>query len=176
MHHSDLLLPWRTVLGNAELGLEIQGLARDAAEQMATDGATRFGLADVVDAYPWQLSGGMRQRAALLRATLPQRGVLLLDEPFGALDAITRSGLQRWLTDVLETSDRAVVLVTHDVEEALLLADRVHVMGAAPGPFIESVSVDLPRPRPAGIVSRPEFVSLKSRLLSALASETAVSA
>jgi ABC-type nitrate/sulfonate/bicarbonate transport system ATPase subunit len=176
MQQRDLLLPWRTVAQNALLGLEFAGVGRDEAVRRALELARRFGLAAALNSYPWQLSGGMRQRAALLRSSLPDTGVLLLDEPFGALDAITRSGLQRWLAETLDRADRAIVLVTHDVEEALLLADRVYVMSQRPGTIIERIDVALPRPRPEDAVTMPEFVALKSRLLHALATATAQAA
>ena len=168
MQQRDLLLPWRTVLDNARLGLELQGTPRAEANRHVSDLAEKFGLARVLSAHPWRLSGGMRQRAALLRSVLPARGVLLLDEPFGALDAITRASLQVWLGEVLDRSDRAVLFVTHDVEEAVLLADRVYVLSAQPGRIVASVDVDLPRPRPQGIVTTDRFVEVKRRLLGLL--------
>ena len=168
MHQLDLLLPWRNVMSNAVLGLEIAGVPRREAEERATELAGRFGISDFMDAYPATLSGGMRQRVALLRAVLPERDVLLLDEPFKALDAITRSELQRWLSDVLDRSNRSTIMVTHDVEEALMLGDRVLVMSSRPGRILLDLDVDLPRPRPHDVVREPRFVELKWRLLSAL--------
>ena len=155
MHQIDLLLPWRNVLSNATLGLEIAGIPRAEAESKATELAQRFGIADFLSAYPATLSGGMRQRVALLRAVLPDRDVLLLDEPFKALDAITRSELQRWLSDVLDRSHRATIMVTHDVEEALMLGDRVLVMSPRPGRILLELDVELPRPRPRDVVREP---------------------
>lgn len=168
MQQRDLLLQWRTLEENARLGLEFAGVDRSDATQRVRELAEQFGLSAALDSYPWQLSGGMRQRAALLRSSLTDTGVLLLDEPFGALDAITRSGLQRWLAETLDRADRAVLLVTHDVEEALTLADRVYVMSSRPGTFIETIDVTLPRPRPSEIAITPEFVGLKAQLLRAL--------
>ena len=168
MHQIDLLLPWRNVLSNATLGLEIAGVPRADADAKATELAQRFGIADFLNAYPATLSGGMRQRVALLRAVLPDRDVLLLDEPFKALDAITRAELQRWLSDVLDRTNRATVMVTHDVEEALMLGDRVLVMSPRPGRFVLELDVDLPRPRPRDIVRDSKFVDYKWQLLSAL--------
>ena len=168
MHQIDLLLPWRNVLSNAVLGLEIAGIPRADAEAKATELAQRFGIADFLNAYPATLSGGMRQRVALLRAVLPDRDVLLLDEPFKALDAITRAELQRWLSDVLDRTNRATVMVTHDVEEALMLGDRVLVMSPRPGRIVFELDVDLPRPRPRDVVREPKFVEMKWRLLSEL--------
>lgn len=173
MQQRDLLLPWRTVLANARLGLELNGENRQSAENAATERAEQFGLGSVVGSYPWQLSGGMRQRAALLRATLPERKVLLLDEPFGALDAITRRNLQHWLSTVLDRSEKAVLLVTHDIEEALLLADRVYVMSPGPGKIVETIDVSLERPRSDEVVTSPEFISLKEKLMRALSGQAA---
>ncbi len=172
MHQIDLLLPWRNVLSNATLGLEIAGIPRADADAKATELAQRFGIADFLNAYPATLSGGMRQRVALLRAVLPERDVLLLDEPFKALDAITRAELQRWLSDVLDRTNRATVMVTHDVEEALMLGDRVLVMSPRPGRIVLELDVDLPRPRPRDIVRDSKFVEFKWQLLSALDDET----
>jgi ABC-type nitrate/sulfonate/bicarbonate transport system ATPase subunit len=175
MHQRDLLLPWRTVLENARLGLELQGVRKREADTAAEGLMHRFGLAGFERAYPWRLSGGMRQRVALLRAVLPDRGVLLLDEPFGALDALTRSQLQEWLGEALDREDKAVVQVTHDVEEALLLSDRVYVMTSRPGHIRDEVTVDLPRPRHRDTVTDARFVDLKARLMAALsASRTEV--
>ena len=168
MHQIDLLLPWRNVISNATLGLEIAGIPRPDADAKATELAQRFGIADFLNAYPATLSGGMRQRVALLRAVLPDRAVLLLDEPFKALDAITRAELQRWLSDVLDRTNRATVMVTHDVEEALMLGDRVLVMSPRPGRILLELDVDLPRPRPRDVVRETNFVELKWQLLSAL--------
>jgi ABC-type nitrate/sulfonate/bicarbonate transport system ATPase subunit len=172
MQQRDLLLPWRTVLANARLGLELAGADRQTANAAATERAERFGLQHVLHSYPWQLSGGMRQRVALLRASLQHSGVLLLDEPFGALDAITRMDLQQWLAGVLDRADRAVLLVTHDVDEAILLADRVYVMavehGVPGGTITARIDVPLPRPRVAEAVTTPEFVELKAELMAAL--------
>ena len=172
MHQIDLLLPWRNVLSNAVLGLEIAGVPRQEAEEKASELATRFGIADFLHAYPATLSGGMRQRVALLRAVLPDRDVLLLDEPFKALDAITRAELQRWLSDVLDRTNRATIMVTHDVEEALMLGDRVLVMSSRPGRILLELDVDLLRPRPRDVVREPNFVELKWQLLSVLDGDT----
>ena len=124
MPQRDLLLPWRDALGNAALALECQGVRRAEARRRAAPLFERFGLADFEHVLPAGLSGGMRQRVAFLRTLLPGRQVLLLDEPFGALDSITRAAMQEWLAEALEREPRTVLLVTHDVEEAVFLADR----------------------------------------------------
>src|SRR4051812_48733921 len=132
MPQRDLLLPWRDALANAALALECQGLRKAEARRRAAPLFERFGLADFEGSRPAALSGGMRQRVAFLRTLLPGRPVLLLDEPFGALDAITRADLQEWLAAALAEEPRTVLLVTHDVEEAVFLADRVAVLSPRP--------------------------------------------
>ncbi len=176
MHQRDLLLPWRTVLDNATLSLEIGGASKHDAREQALVHFDEFGLAEFAGSYPSEISGGMRQRVALLRATLPGADLLLLDEPFGALDAITRSSLHTWLSQLLAESDRAVLLVTHDVEEALLLSDRVHVLSNRPGAIVSTLNVEFPRPRVGSLVTSPEFVELKAGLLKALADSSGVAA
>jgi len=168
----DALLPWRRVLGNAVLGAEMHGVPRAEAEATARALLDRFGLGGTEQQWPSELSGGMRQRVAVLRAFLTPAPVLLLDEPFGALDALTRRQMQSWLQEVLadETAGgrRTVVLVTHDVEEALLLSDRVLVSSPAPGRIVADVPVAFARPRMADLVADPAFVRQRAGLLAAL--------
>jgi len=168
----DALLPWRRVLGNAVLGAELHGVPRAEAEDRARRLLDRFGLAGTEDLWPSELSGGMRQRVAVLRTFLPPTPVLPLDEPFGALDALTRRQMQAWLQEVLAGTEaggaRTVVLVTHDVEEALLLSDRVVVMSPAPGRLVADVAVGYPRPRASTLVADPGFVRQRAELLDAL--------
>jgi NitT/TauT family transport system ATP-binding protein len=169
MPQSDLLLPWRDALGNAGLALECAGAKRADARQAAAPLFERFGLAAFERAYPRELSGGMRQRVAFLRTLLAGRPVLLLDEPFGALDSITRAQMQEWLAEALRAERRTLVLVTHDVEEALFLADRVLVMSPRPGRIVAEIEVPFERPRPrrATVTSR-EFGELRERAMEAL--------
>jgi ABC-type nitrate/sulfonate/bicarbonate transport system ATPase subunit len=167
MPQRDLLLPWRDALGNAALALECQGVARAEARRRAVPLFERFGLAEFEGVRPAGLSGGMRQRVAFLRTLLQGRPVLLLDEPFGALDAITRADLREWLAAALADDPRTVLLVTHDVEEAVFLADRIVVLSPRPGRVVADFEVDLPRPRS---VTAPEFTELKARALEALGS------
>ncbi|MBI2965221.1 MAG: ABC transporter ATP-binding protein [Chloroflexi bacterium] len=171
MHQRDLLLPWRDVLGNAVLGLEIKGVASAEARAKARGLVSRFGLAGFEGTYPVNLSGGMRQRVALLRAMLGDQKLILLDEPFGALDAITRGSLQEWLGGVLVEDRRSALLVTHDVDEALLLSDRIYVMSARPGRTVLTVDIEAERPRSQGTLVTPRFVELKRGLLAALAQQ-----
>ena len=165
MPQRDLLLPWRDALSNAALALEAQGVGRGEARRRAEPLFERFGLAEFESARPRELSGGMRQRVAFLRTLLPGRPVLLLDEPFGALDSITRGSMQRWLADALAREPRTVVLVTHDVDEAVFLADRVAVLSPRPGRVVGELPVELARPRD---VTSPEFTAVKRRALEAL--------
>jgi ABC-type nitrate/sulfonate/bicarbonate transport system ATPase subunit len=169
MPQRDLLLPWRDALGNAALALECQGVGRAEARRRAAPLFERFGLAEFESARPAGLSGGMRQRVAFLRTLLPGRPVLLLDEPFGALDALTRASMQQWLADALAEEPRTVLLVTHDVQEALFLADRVAVLSQRPGRVLEQLEVGLPRPRSRrAVVTDPDFAELERRALEVL--------
>ncbi len=147
MPQRDLLLPWLGAQDNAALALRAKGLGREDARRRVAPWLGRFGLSGFEQTRPAQLSGGMRQRVSFLRTLLAGKPVLALDEPFAALDAITRAEMQSWLTHVLEEEPRTVVLVTHDVEEAVVLADRVVVMSPRPGHAVEEIEVDLPRPR-----------------------------
>jgi len=165
MPQRDLLLPWRDALGNAALALECRGVSRAEARRRAAPLFERFGLTEFEQVRPAALSGGMRQRVAFLRTLLQGRPVLLLDEPFGALDAITRADLREWLAAALEEEPRTVLLVTHDVEEAIFLADRIVVLSPRPGRVVADFEVDLPRPR--SITDRA-FTDLKARALEAL--------
>jgi ABC-type nitrate/sulfonate/bicarbonate transport system ATPase subunit len=167
MPQRDLLLPWRDALGNAALALECQGVRRAEARRRAAPLFERFGLAEFERVRPAALSGGMRQRVAFLRTLLPGRPVLLLDEPFGALDSITRASMQEWLAEALAQEPRTVLLVTHDVEEAIFLADRVVVLSPRPGRVVAELGVELPRPRST---TDPAFVDLKRETLEALRS------
>jgi ABC-type nitrate/sulfonate/bicarbonate transport system ATPase subunit len=168
MQQRDLLLPWRTTLENAALGLEASGVHRRDARTAAAAQLARFGLDGFGDAYPHQLSGGMRQRTALLRTILPQKSLLLFDEPFGALDALTRADLQSWLAGIWEQERSSVLLVTHDVEEAVFLSDRVMVLTPRPGRIALELHVSLPRPRTRPMLASPEFLSDRASLLAAL--------
>jgi NitT/TauT family transport system ATP-binding protein len=147
MPQRDLLLPWASALDNAALALRARGVSREEARTQAQPWFERFGLAGFERARPAALSGGMRQRVAFVRTLLAGKPVLALDEPFAALDALTRSEVQAWLAQTLREEPRTVVLVTHDVEEAVLLADQVVVMSPRPGRAVATLPVGLPRPR-----------------------------
>jgi ABC-type nitrate/sulfonate/bicarbonate transport system ATPase subunit len=164
MPQHDALLPWRRTLDNVTVGLEVAGTRRAEARERARPLLERFGLGEFARAWPWQLSGGMRQRAAFLRTILPGRGALLLDEPFGALDGITRTHAQRWLLEVLAAHPATVALITHDVAEAVFVADRVLVMTPRPGRIAHALRIDLPRPRELALQETPEFALLEREL------------
>lgn len=169
MPQTDCLLPWYSAIDNAGLALRNRGLSRSAAREKSGKLFRQFGLEGFEDARPDELSGGMRQRVAFLRTLLSEKDVLLLDEPFAALDAITRGELQEWLRPVMSAERRTVVLVTHDVEEALYLGDRVAVMSPRPGRITELVE----SPARAGLdraatVTAPEFTALRQRILTLL--------
>lgn len=166
MPQRDLLMPWRTVLQNVILGAEIARQPLEQARERARALLPLFGLEGFADAHPRQLSGGMRQRAALLRTILMERPLLLLDEPFGALDALTRREMQNWLLTVWAQLQPTVLFVTHDVREAALLSDRILVLSARPGRLIADVPIALPRPRRE---SDEAFLRLQAQLLGALA-------
>jgi ABC-type nitrate/sulfonate/bicarbonate transport system ATPase subunit len=168
MLQKDLLLPWRTVLDNVILGMEIQGVPTREARGRALPLLQRYGLAGFEHLYPNALSGGMRQRAALLRTLLFDTDVILLDEPFGALDAQTKLHMQEWLMQLWADFGKTVLFVTHDVEEAIYLSDEVHVMGTRPGRVIETIEITLPRPRLRTSALSPEFIAIKERCLELL--------
>ncbi|MGH2911478.1 MAG: ABC transporter ATP-binding protein [Solirubrobacteraceae bacterium] len=166
MPQRDLLLPWLCALDNAGLALRIAGDSRARARMRASHMFAELGLQGFEGAHPHELSGGMRQRVAFLRTLLSGKPVLCLDEPFGALDAITRQEMQEWLTGALVREPRTVVLVTHDVEEAIVLADRVAVLSPRPGRVLAELVVDLPRPRTR---TDPEVIALREQALQTLA-------
>ena len=162
MAQRDLLLPWRSAVDNAALALDVAGVERDAAREQAAALLADFGLSGFERARPAELSGGMRQRVAFARTLLSGRTVLCLDEPFAALDALTRQEMQDWLAGALVAQPRTVVLVTHDVEEAIVLADRVLVMSPRPGRVVACLDVGAARPRDR---TDPALVAVRQRAL-----------
>jgi NitT/TauT family transport system ATP-binding protein len=169
MPQRDLLLPWLAAIDNAALAPRNRGASRAAARAEAAPLFERFGLAGFEDARPAELSGGMRQRVAFLRTLLAGKPVLLLDEPFASLDAITRAEMQEWLAGALAAQARSALLVSHDVEEALYLCDRVIVLSARPAVAVAELSAPSPRALPRNeTVADPAFVALRERALWAL--------
>ena len=175
MLQKDLLLPWRTIEDNITLGQTLRGVKKRKARANAAALMDRCGLTGFEKKKPHQLSGGMRQRAALMRTLLTGKEVLLLDEPFGALDAITRLQLQMTLIDFWQDMRKTILFVTHDVEEALLLSDEILVLTERPGRLRARLPVTLPRPRTPEMLSSPELMALKARLMQLLLREVAES-
>jgi ABC-type nitrate/sulfonate/bicarbonate transport system ATPase subunit len=168
MPQRDLLLPWRTALGNAVAGLEVRGVPAAEAQAAALRLFAEFGLTGFADSYPHALSGGMRQRVSFARSALAARGLMLLDEPFGALDALTRTAMQEWLLAVWTHLRVTIILVTHDVDEAVLLSDRVYVLTPRPARIATTTEVAIPRPRSLDSMAGPDFNRYRSDLLAAL--------
>jgi len=171
MLQKDLLLPWKSVLENVSLGLELRGERRKVARDRGRELLRRYGLGDFERHYPHAISGGMRQRVALMRTFLYAGDVLLLDEPFGALDAQTRILMQQWLLEIWQADRRTVLFVTHDVDEAIYLSDRVLLMSSRPGIFREEFVIPLERPRRLEMLTLPAFTAIKARLFTMMHEE-----
>jgi ABC-type nitrate/sulfonate/bicarbonate transport system ATPase subunit len=168
MLQKDLLLPWRSIVDNVILGMEIDRVPKSAAKARALPLLQRYGLGGFENRYPAELSGGMRQRAALLRTMLCDRDVILLDEPFAALDAQTRADMQEWLLDVWDDFKKTVIFVTHDVDEGVYLSDEVVMMSGRPGRVVERLPIELARPRKRSVITTAAFVEYKEHFLSLL--------
>ncbi|WP_232699440.1 ABC transporter ATP-binding protein [Brevibacillus daliensis] len=168
MPQKDLLLPWRTIEENAAIPLEIRGFSRKEAGDIVQERLCAFGLYDYAKAYPNALSGGMRQRVSLLRATLSDSELLLLDEPFSALDGITRTEMQEWLLAWCVREQRTILFVTHDIEEALLLSDRILVANNKPIREVKEYKVEFVKPRHSSLRFEPLFVHMRKEMLSYL--------
>ncbi len=169
MLQKDMLLPWRTILDNVIIGMEIEGVSKKEAKEKALAMMGKYGLNGFDKNYPYELSGGMRQRAALLRTMLYDRDIMLLDEPFGALDAQTRLRMQTWLLEVWRENRKTVLFVTHDIDEAIYLADEIYVFSPGPGYIKEVIDVNIPRPRQTEDMSSENYQALKQHLLAQLA-------
>ncbi|MDB6061383.1 MAG: transporter ATP-binding protein [Verrucomicrobiaceae bacterium] len=165
-HHT--LFPWQTVIDNVAFGLKMKSIKRDERRSRARDLLKLVGLEDSADLYPSQLSGGMQQRVEIARVLVNHPDVLLMDEPFGALDAITRLRMQELLLDIWTRIRTTILFVTHDIDEALFLADRIVMMSARPGTIIEEIVLEFPRPRSASLLTSPRFAELKRYCLSLL--------
>lgn len=158
------LFPWRTVKQNVMFGLQVAGQAYSTAEGEAREWLEMVGLTRFAESYPHELSGGMKQRVAIARALANKPRILLMDEPFGALDALTRAKMQSYLLQIWKKVDVTILFITHDLDEACYLADRVVVMGANPGRVVEVIENPVPRPRSQTQFLSPEFLALKRRL------------
>ena len=168
MLQKDLLLPFRKVADNVALPLELAGTDRKTARAEAMRYFEQFGLQGTVDRYPAQLSGGMRQRAALLRTYLFGKSVALLDEPFSALDTITKSAIHRWYLDVMEQIHLSTLFITHDIDEAILLSDRIYILSGRPGHITDEIHINVPKPRAGDFTLTPEFLAYKRQIIEAM--------
>ena len=168
MYQKDLLLPWKNIIDNASLPLVIKGYRKKDARQEVSGYFPTFGLAGFEHKYPFQLSGGMRQRAALMRTFFFSKDIMLLDEPFGGLDAITRSRMQDWLLEVLPALNSSVLFITHDIEEAILLSDRIYILTDRPARVKQELRVPLPKARTREITTTGEFNEIKKYIFNIL--------
>lgn len=168
MPQHDSLFPWRTIVDNVVLSQELAGVPKAKARGLAAEWLGRVGLGGYERALPHQLSGGMRQRASFLRALLSPQELMCLDEPFGALDALTRIGMQQWLLRIWEETRRSVLFVTHSIEEALLLSDCIYVLAGRPATVADRIEVPFGRPRDESVTSDPVFLDLKQRIYETL--------
>ena len=168
MLQKDLLLPYRTIEDNVALPLVLRGVKKQAAREQVSPMFRQFGLEGTQKKYPAQLSGGMRQRAALLRTYLFSQDVALLDEPFSALDTLTKSAIHRWFLGVMEQIRLSTLFITHDIDEAILLSDRIYLLSGSPGTITGEIVIREPKPRPAEFNLTPEFLSYKRKILSML--------
>lgn len=168
MLQKDLLLPYRTIEENAALPLIIRGMKKKDAVAKVLPHLAEFGLEGTEKRYPSELSGGMRQRAALLRTYMTSAPVALLDEPFSALDTLTKSEIHRWFLGVMDKIKLSTVFITHDIDEAILLSDRIYLLGGKPGRIIDEIAIDVPKPRSADFNLTDRFLEYKRLIISKL--------
>jgi ABC-type nitrate/sulfonate/bicarbonate transport system ATPase subunit len=168
MPQQAALFPWMTVADNISSTLMTAGTAKKEAKEQAMEWLNRIHLGDVAKEYPHVLSGGMQQRVSFLRALLMRRNVMCLDEPFAALDALTRADMQKWLLKLWETNRRSVLFVTHSIEEALILSDRIYVLSPAPAIVLREIAVPFERPRRTDVWTDPAFIEMKLDVLNLL--------
>ena len=168
MLQKDLLLPYRTIQDNVALPLMLRGMKKSQARARAGELFEQFGLEGTQEQYPAQLSGGMRQRAALLRTYLFSQNVALLDEPFSALDTMTKSAIHSWYLDVMGRIKLSTLFITHDIDEAILLSDRIYLLTGQPGRITDEIVIDQPKPRSADFNLSLEFLEYKKRILARL--------
>jgi len=162
------LFPWRSVANNIKFGLELKGISKNEQQQRVAYYLEVVGLTKFADAYPKQLSGGMKQRVAIARALANEPEVLLMDEPFGALDAQTKEQMQKFMQELWQQTQITILMVTHDVEEAIFLSQRIYVMGSHPGCIKAEIPIDLPRDRALDLKLEPEFIAIKRQVVQTL--------
>ncbi len=170
MLQKDLLLPYKKVGENVAMPLILKGMKKKEALEKTSSMFAEFGIENTQDLYPHELSGGMRQRAALLRTYVASNGTALLDEPFSALDTITKGKIHRWFLDIMNKIDLSVLFITHDIDEAILLSDRIYILGGSPGRIVKEIKVDEPKPRREDFDLTEQFLEYKREIVSTLAS------
>lgn len=168
MLQKDLLLPYKTIQQNLALPLRLKGIKKAAARDTVLQHLPAFGLEATAEKYPHQLSGGMRQRAALLRTYFASEGVILLDEPFSALDTLTKTAMHSWFLELMEGLSFSSIFITHDIDEAVLLADRVYILSGKPGQISAEIKIDIPRPREIDFTYTEAFLHYKKEIREAL--------
>ena len=168
MLQKDLLLPYKKIIDNVSLPLVLSGMKKKEARETADRHFSEFGLDSTQYLYPSQLSGGMRQRAALLRTYLASNGVALLDEPFSALDTITKSAMHKWYLSIMEKIDLSTIFITHDIDEAVLLSDRILILSGNPGKITDTIVIKEPKPRKADFSLTPAFLEYKKQVIACL--------
>lgn len=167
MHQNDNLMPWRTIYRNITLPYELKNMKPD--EKHISQLAAEFELEGFMELYPHQLSGGMKKRASLLRAYLTDSDIMLLDEPFGSLDALTKQNMYTWLLDIWNRHLKTVLFITHDIEEAIYLSDKIYVMGKRPATIVDEIKIDFERPRNKEMLLGQKYLEYKKRLMESLA-------
>lgn len=168
MLQKDLLLPYKKIIDNVSLPLVLSGIKKKEARLKAKEHFAEFGINGTENKYPAELSGGMRQRAALLRTYLASDGVALLDEPFSALDTITKGIIHKWYLDVMKKIDLSTVFITHDIDEAILLSDRIYILSGKPGTITDEIVIDVPKPRKDDFNLSDEFLQYKRKIVNSL--------
>ncbi|MCH5320707.1 MAG: ABC transporter ATP-binding protein [Eubacterium sp.] len=168
MLQKDLLLPYKKIIDNVSLPLLLSGMKKKEARLQAKKHFAEFGIEGTENKYPSELSGGMRQRAALLRTYLASDGVALLDEPFSALDTITKQGMHRWYLSVMEKIELSTIFITHDIDEAVILSDRILILSGTPGKITDEIVISTPKPRGKDFNLTPEFLEYKKQIVSSL--------
>lgn len=168
MHQKDLILPWKKVIDNAALPLYIKGKSKTEGRKQVEKYFEPYGLKGYEYKYPFQLSGGMKQRVAFLRTYMTSNNIMLLDEPFGALDAITRSKMQNWLLHIIKDLKSTILFITHDIEEAIYLSNRIYILSDKPAYIKGEICVDLPKNRTKDIITSDKFVDIKKQVLNTM--------
>lgn len=165
MYQKDMMVPWKKVIDNIGIPLVFKGISKKKAREIVLENIKDFGLEGFEYKYPIKLSGGMKQRANFLKTYLTSKDIILLDEPFGALDSLTRRKMQRWLIDLREKMNSTILLITHDIEEAILLSDRIYILSEKPAVVKGEIIVNLPKDRKDEIVTSEEFVKIKKSIM-----------